>query len=128
MERNQSLHQILEVADLIAMIEEMVKPGHVEGWSPATWSGLRVTLRNSRAALLSSHDALAASSTSTADSTAMTTDEATSPQERAQRLRESLRGKANSLKNGGTSEPNRPGFTQRNLRSSLEKSVDQPNQ
>lgn len=59
MEHSKALHQLAEAADLIKMLEDLTNPTVVQQLSPATWSGMRVTLRAVRDAISSSHTVLA---------------------------------------------------------------------
>lgn len=59
MDQNTALHKLLEAADLAKMIEELVAPGSLERLSPASVSGVRVTLRTLRESMLACHDLLA---------------------------------------------------------------------
>jgi hypothetical protein len=59
MDQNTALHKLLESADLAKMLEELVAPGNLERLSPASLSGIRVTLRSLREAMLVCHDLLA---------------------------------------------------------------------
>jgi len=56
-DQNKTLNSLLECADLIAMLEELVSSKN--GNSAATASGLRITLRNIREQILMGHDSLA---------------------------------------------------------------------
>ena len=60
MDQTKALHQLIEVADLISMLEALTAPGMVDKLSSSnSWQGLRITLRNVRDAVLASHDSLA---------------------------------------------------------------------
>lgn len=58
MERS-ALKKLMETADLIGMVEDLMKPGTIEKISPATFSGIRLTLSSVRENILQSHDKLA---------------------------------------------------------------------
>ena len=58
MDQTKSLHTLLEVADLLAMVEDLSDPERVQRLSAASWAGMRITLRNSRERLLESHSDL----------------------------------------------------------------------
>lgn len=58
MEQSNSLHSLLEVADLLAMVEDLSDPERVQKLSSASWTGMRITLRNARERLLKSHSDL----------------------------------------------------------------------
>lgn len=60
MDQNLTTQKLLEAADLAKMVEELVSPGHLERLSPASLSGIRVTLRALRETMLTCHDAVAA--------------------------------------------------------------------
>lgn len=59
MDQTKALHDLLEAADLITMLEEVTNPTSSGKLSPALVSGLRITLRNARQMILSSHDYMA---------------------------------------------------------------------
>ncbi len=59
MEESKALHRLTEVADLVGMVEEILNPAMIERLSPASLSGIRITLRNVREGIQSSHAALA---------------------------------------------------------------------
>ena len=59
MDQNNTLHKLLEAADLAKMVEELIAPGNIERLSPASLSGVRVTLRSLRETMLSCHDLMA---------------------------------------------------------------------
>lgn len=61
MEQSKSLHTLLEVADLMAMVDELLQPERAGELSPASWAGVRITLRASRDRLLESHENLSRS-------------------------------------------------------------------
>ena len=61
MEQSKALHQLGEVADLIAMIETLTSPNVADpSRNASAWAGLRITLRNARETLLSSLEVLSA--------------------------------------------------------------------
>lgn len=60
MDQSKALHQLTEAADLIGMLEAITAAGSNESMSSASWSGVRITLRNLRDMILKSHDTLAA--------------------------------------------------------------------
>ena len=60
MDQNQTLQKLLEAADLAKMVEELVSPGHLERLTPASLSGIRVTLRALRETMLLCHDSVVA--------------------------------------------------------------------
>lgn len=59
MSQSQSLNQLIDAADLISMLEDLTRPSSIQQVSPATMSGLRVTLRTIREMVVDSHDNLA---------------------------------------------------------------------
>lgn len=59
METSKNLHKLLEIADLAGMVEDLMNPTTMSTLSPASWSGMRITLRNIKESLLSAHDKLA---------------------------------------------------------------------
>jgi hypothetical protein len=59
MEQNTGLHKLLEAADLAKMVEELIAPTNLERLSPASISGIRITLKTLRESMLQCHDALA---------------------------------------------------------------------
>lgn len=58
MEEGKALHRLLEAADLIGMIEEMMNPQTSERLSESARAGMRITLRNVRDLVMSSHENL----------------------------------------------------------------------
>ncbi len=58
MEESKALHKLLEIADLVGMVEEMMNPASSERLSSASWSGMRITLRNVRDMVQASHATL----------------------------------------------------------------------
>jgi hypothetical protein len=59
MDQSKALQRLTESADLVGMVEELVRASQGDKLSPATFSGMRITLRNIREAILTSHDVLA---------------------------------------------------------------------
>lgn len=59
MDQTKALHDLLEAADLMTMLEEVTNPSGSGKLSPAIVSGLRITLRNARQMILASHDYMA---------------------------------------------------------------------
>ena len=59
MTQSQALNQLIDAADLVALLEEVTRPGSAVQLNTNTVSGLRVTLRTVREILLDSHDMLA---------------------------------------------------------------------
>ena len=59
MTQSQALNQLMDAADLVALLEEVTRPGSAVQLNTNTVSGLRVTLRTVREILLDSHDMLA---------------------------------------------------------------------
>ncbi len=59
MEESRALKKLQEAADLIGMIEDLTSTTGIEKISPASWAGLKITLRNVRESLVQSHDVLA---------------------------------------------------------------------
>jgi len=60
MDHSKALHQLTEAADLVSMLESLTSPSAMSSTqTPASWGGLRITLRNIRETIMSSHDALA---------------------------------------------------------------------
>ncbi len=58
MEQSKALHKLLETADLIAMLEDLLEPSRLETLSPASWTGMRITLRSLRREIVESHNTL----------------------------------------------------------------------
>ncbi len=59
MDQSKALHQLLEAADLVGMIEDLTEPNRVQSLSPASWTGMRITLRTIRDSIMESHNTLA---------------------------------------------------------------------
>ena len=59
MDQSKALHKLLEAADLVGMIEDLTEPNRVQALSPASWTGMRITLRSIRDAIMESHNTLA---------------------------------------------------------------------
>lgn len=59
MDQNLTLQKLREVADLAKMVEEIVAPGTLERLTPASLSGIRVTLRALRETVLACHNSVA---------------------------------------------------------------------
>jgi hypothetical protein len=59
MDQTKALHELLEAADLVRMLEELSNPGVCEKLSTSSMSGMRITLRNIREQILHSHDVMA---------------------------------------------------------------------
>jgi len=59
MDQSKALHRLMESADLVAMVEDLLNPSMANTLSSASWAGLRITLRSVREQILSSHDTLA---------------------------------------------------------------------
>lgn len=57
--QSASLAQLVEAAELIAMVEELLSVATPERLAPGLWPGIRVSLRNARRTILNSHDAFA---------------------------------------------------------------------
>jgi hypothetical protein len=57
---SKSLTKLLESAELLRMVEDLLNPALGNGSPPSSLAGVRITLRNVREAILTSHDALAA--------------------------------------------------------------------
>ena len=61
MEQSKALSRMLEAADLVTMLEDLTAAASGSKLSPASMSGMRLTLRNIREAILASHDTFASS-------------------------------------------------------------------
>lgn len=59
MEQTRALQKLMDGADLLKMIEDIIEVGAIDRLSPASLSGMRLTLKNVREEILSSHDSLA---------------------------------------------------------------------
>lgn len=59
MEQSKALQRLIESADLLKMLEDIIGTGAIDRLSPASLSGMRLTLKGVRESVLSSHDALA---------------------------------------------------------------------
>lgn len=58
MEESRALSKLSEATDLLVLLEDILNPASVERLSSASWSGLRLTLRNARATLQESQTVL----------------------------------------------------------------------
>lgn len=58
MEESRALSKLSEATDLLVLLEDILNPASVERLSSASWSGLRLTLRNARVTLQESQSAL----------------------------------------------------------------------
>ena len=59
MEQSKALQSLLESADLMKMLEDIIASGTIDRLSPSSLSGMRLTLKSVREQVLSSHDSLA---------------------------------------------------------------------
>ncbi|NDC37053.1 MAG: hypothetical protein EBZ48_03255 [Proteobacteria bacterium] len=59
MDQSKALQRLTESADLVGMIEDLVRTAQSERLSAATMAGMRITLRNIRDSILASHDLFA---------------------------------------------------------------------
>lgn len=59
MEQTKALQGLMESADLVKMLEDIIGVGAIDRLSPASLSGMRITLKGVRETILTSHDALA---------------------------------------------------------------------
>lgn len=59
MEESKALNKLIEAADLVGMVEELLSPTSTERLSASAWSGIRITIRNIKDTIESSHSALA---------------------------------------------------------------------
>ena len=107
MDQSKALTKILESAELLAMLEEMIEPGKVEALSAISWKGIRVTLKNARETIAESQSVLARDFVQRAKAQGLTQKPASSP----------------SLSTQAPSERPNPvlGQARRDLRSSLER-------
>jgi len=58
MDQSKALHRLREAADLVGMIEDLLDPSRTESLSPASWAGMRVTLKGIRESMVESHTVL----------------------------------------------------------------------
>lgn len=117
MDQSKALQRLTESADLVGMVEELVRASQGDKLSPATFSGMRITLRNIREAILSSHDVLAGQFISrTRARTDMAGMSAPINQPQSEAMIES-----DSAANPVIGDPSRLGIRRQSLRSSLEK-------
>ena len=58
MDQSKALHRLREAADLVGMIEDLLHPARTETLSPASWAGMRVTLREIKDSMIESHTVL----------------------------------------------------------------------
>lgn len=60
MEESKALQKLIEAADLVGMVEDLLSPASSERLSASAWSGLRITLRNVKDTIQGAHSKLAA--------------------------------------------------------------------
>ena len=58
MEESRALSKLNEATDLLILLEDVLNPAAIERLSQASWSGLRLTLRNARTTLQESQVSL----------------------------------------------------------------------
>lgn len=58
MEESKALSKLNDATDLLMLLEDILNPLSIERLSQASWSGVRLTLRNARATLQESQTAL----------------------------------------------------------------------
>lgn len=110
MEESKALRKILEGADLIAMVEEMLNKEHYDQLSTTSKSAMRITLRGIRENMLASHDILAARMIN-----------------RAQAAPEPVRTAAAPQSAESAAEMQRQLLSRKDLRSALERIVENKN-
>jgi hypothetical protein len=129
MDQSKALQRLTESADLVGMIEELIRASQSERLSPATASGMRITLRNIRESILASHDVFANDLMSrTRGRSELPTSAAPQSGDNAA-ASAGLQGGSPDLSYGsssggmatGLSDPSRLGIRRQNLRASLEK-------
>lgn len=59
MEQSKALQHLIESADLLKMLEDIIGTGAIDRLTPSSLSGMRLTLKGVREQVLTSHDALA---------------------------------------------------------------------
>lgn len=59
MEESKALSRLGEAADLLVLLEDILNPSSIERLSSASWSGIRLTLKNARQTLQESQSTLA---------------------------------------------------------------------
>lgn len=115
MDQTKALHDLLEAADLITMLEEVTNPTSSGKLSPALVSGLRITLRNARQMILSSHDYMAQNLVARA--------RANNPQAAAT-VSAPLQTAKTMIPSETTTSQHGVHFNRKDLRASLEKIID----
>ena len=111
MDQSKALQKLTEAADLVGMVEDLVRTSQSERISAATTSGMRITLRNIREAILTSHDVFAGELVTR---TRGRSEAAVISQADSQLAAPSVDGSA-------LADPNRLGMRRQSLRSSIEK-------
>ena len=137
MEESKALHKLLEIADLVGMVEEMMSPASSERLSPASWSGMRITLRNVRDMVQASHATLAGdlvnrsraalqASNPAAQSMPVAVEHSTRSLASEERAANSVRSESPMIARpvNGTSDSSKIQMTRRDLKASLEKVIE----
>ena len=125
MDQSKALQKLTESADLIGMIEDLVRVSQSERLSAATISGMRHTLRNIRESILASHDQFASDlvihSRSRNDSLQGTLGTSTAASSSEGDRGEPIQNGSFGPMAAGLSDPSRLGIRRQSLRASLEK-------
>ena len=127
MEQSKAITKLMEVADLAAMVEDMMSPTMMSHLSPGSWAGMRVTMRNIRESLVACHDSLAsdvvarARLSQPAESMAKTAAPSGSLASRVELQREPARAQSINLTSPASASGE--GAKSRDLRSTLEKAL-----
>lgn len=119
MDQTKALHDLLEAADLMTMLEEVTNPSGSGKLSPAIVSGLRITLRNARQMILASHDYMAQNlvARARANNPQAAINVSSQPLPTAPAARPASSSEANAQQHGVH-------FNRKDLRASLEKIID----
>lgn len=132
MDQSKALQKLTESADLVGMIEELIRTSQSDRLSSATLSGMRVTLRNIRESILSSHDLFAGEFVSRTRSRSDLGGGAGSISSEQSAAAMSTNGAGNEITNNGgnsgvgaaLSDPSRLGIRRQSLRTSMERLTD----
>ena len=116
MDQSKALQRLTEAADLVGMIEELLRVSQSEKLSGSAVSGMRTTLRNARESILASHDLFAgdlvARTRGRAEATVIAAGEKSST------------ATGESAANGTLSDPSKLGMRRRDLRTSIEQMTE----
>lgn len=129
MDQSKALQRLTESADLVGMIEDLMRASQSDRLAPATVSGMRITLRNIREAILASHDVFANDLVTrtrsrgelTAGAGMQSSEVSSSTQSSTSTSGDATYGATGSGVGSVMSDASRLGIRRQNLRASLEK-------